>query len=424
VFGIAGAYSECLFTRFHGIEPPVVHSLDDLLDSESRRRTTMNGIKAQCRRGGYAPRVEALEDRCVLDVSITGMGQIVTTASVNQVLITDDGTNIRVFSDNSPNAPLATFTEGTPLGVSTNKPGSKNLISYEVLGTPLATFIPPSPGHPPSIILSPGTHITGNLAVNFGSGTGNLLTQVTTSLPNNLADGFAAATLIANLGDLGNSSTLNITTSGSGATNVAFASRDIGKSAKLQFDDHGGKGTNVLFVLLTGAQHTGSQVAVNFWGNSGTNQVFVSDEQNIASGATAFFNLDGHPGKAKIQLNYTGQLQGNLNVVIAGGGRPKLLPEPDPKRVPSNPATLILNFELLGGSSGALSSTELGGPGNDTLTDLVRKTAADTPSFYYEAVDGGGGTNTGTVTHSFPNTQTSQTEMSVTVYNVQKVIPV
>jgi ornithine decarboxylase len=32
VFGMAGAYSECLFTRFNGIEPPAVHFLDDLLD--------------------------------------------------------------------------------------------------------------------------------------------------------------------------------------------------------------------------------------------------------------------------------------------------------------------------------------------------------------------------------------------------------
>jgi ornithine decarboxylase len=32
VFDITGAYSECLFTRFNGIEPPAVHFLDDLLD--------------------------------------------------------------------------------------------------------------------------------------------------------------------------------------------------------------------------------------------------------------------------------------------------------------------------------------------------------------------------------------------------------
>jgi ornithine decarboxylase len=32
VFGIAGAYSECLFTRFNGIDPPAVHYLDDLID--------------------------------------------------------------------------------------------------------------------------------------------------------------------------------------------------------------------------------------------------------------------------------------------------------------------------------------------------------------------------------------------------------
>lgn len=32
VFDIAGAYSECFFTRFNGIEPPIVHFLNDLLD--------------------------------------------------------------------------------------------------------------------------------------------------------------------------------------------------------------------------------------------------------------------------------------------------------------------------------------------------------------------------------------------------------
>jgi len=32
VFDIAGAYSECTFTHFNGIEPPVVRFLDDLLD--------------------------------------------------------------------------------------------------------------------------------------------------------------------------------------------------------------------------------------------------------------------------------------------------------------------------------------------------------------------------------------------------------
>jgi ornithine decarboxylase len=32
VFDVAGAYSECLFTRFNGIEPPAVHFLDDLVD--------------------------------------------------------------------------------------------------------------------------------------------------------------------------------------------------------------------------------------------------------------------------------------------------------------------------------------------------------------------------------------------------------
>ena len=32
VFDVAGAYSECLFTRFNGIEPPAIHYADDLLN--------------------------------------------------------------------------------------------------------------------------------------------------------------------------------------------------------------------------------------------------------------------------------------------------------------------------------------------------------------------------------------------------------
>ena len=32
VFDIAGAYSESLFTRFNGIEPPAIHYVDDLLN--------------------------------------------------------------------------------------------------------------------------------------------------------------------------------------------------------------------------------------------------------------------------------------------------------------------------------------------------------------------------------------------------------
>ncbi len=32
IFSNVGAYSECLFTRFNGIEPPAIHDLDDLLD--------------------------------------------------------------------------------------------------------------------------------------------------------------------------------------------------------------------------------------------------------------------------------------------------------------------------------------------------------------------------------------------------------
>jgi hypothetical protein len=364
----------------------------------------VNRLASHRQRGRYRPRVEALEERCVLNASITG-GQIVTTGSVNHVLITDDGTTIRVFADNSPYSPLATLAEGTSLTVSTEKAGSTNFISYEVKGDSLTAMYPVIGGPPIVKHLGNFPRITGTLDVNFGSGPGHLWAQVTTDLPNNVFGGYQ----FANLGYLGDSSNLQITTSGSGSTDVGFASRDIGQSATLRIVDNGGKGSNLLEMALLGVQYAGSMVSAWFSGGNGNDQANVTDDQDIQSGAAAAFVLDGKAGKDTIFLQYVGQLQGHLSAwategLQGGAGAPK-----------ADPATFSLLFDLQPGSSGSLTSFEVGGLGSDNLTDIVQKAAADAPQVVELADGGAGGFNTGTFTINTP------TEVGVLFTRVQKV---
>jgi hypothetical protein len=256
----------------------------------------MNRLACHPGRGGYTPRIEALEDRCVLNAVITGVGHIVTTGSVNHVLITDDGATIRVFADNSPWAALVMCSYGAPLTVSTKNPGSTNLITYEVLGP--VPKVSTSPGGTTAVAQAPPT-IYGNLDVNFGSGIGQLWAQVLADLPTNLGSGFAHS--YAPDGDLGGGN-LKITTSGSGFTDVSFVGVNIGPSATVQLTDNGGNSGNNFLVQLNGRQDPGSQVNMTFQGGNGHDQVLVGDFQAIQPGATAVFNLDGQAGKDQIDV--------------------------------------------------------------------------------------------------------------------------
>jgi hypothetical protein len=344
----------------------------------------MNRLASRRPRGCARPQVEALEDRCVLNAAIKGVGQIATTGTANHVLITDDGNLIRVFSDNSPDAPLATFEEGAPLTVSTNKPGSSNTVFYAVLGS--------------SSIFANGPVIHANLTVNFGSGFGWLSAKVASGLPNGLMISGWGLNFF-NLGNLGDSSTLKITTNSSGTTREDFGSRDIGQSASVQIEDNGGKGGNQFQVGLVGAQKPASVVNVTFRGNTGADLGLVTDSQYIPASAGAIFNLNGQAGNDAMSLTYAGILQGILLVGVAGGATP------GPKHnieAPRGHATLTLDFEFQNASSGSLLSIMKGADGNDLLEDIVHKVAGGAQPNVIETADGGGGFDNASFTQDSP----------------------
>jgi hypothetical protein len=357
----------------------------------------MNRLASHRQRGRARPQVEALEERCVLNAKVFG-GLIVTTGSVNGVLITDNGKLIRVFSDNSPLAPLATLPEGTPLTVKTAVATSQNFITYDVLGyQPSMLELLKNPNGPSGSSKAPAIH--GNLQVTFGSGLSQLQALVAGVLPDNMLSGGMLEG--SNLGDLGDFSALGITAfTGGGPMYVSFASRDIGKSAQVALKDTGGGSFNSFVMSLAGVQNPGSLVNAYFWGGTGPAFASVTDSQNIQSGAWASFSVYGGFGNDMIAVDYSGRLQGTLLAAVGGSSK-----KPG---FPTKSATLSLDFELLAGSSGTLSSTEQGGPGSDTLTDVVHKAAGSSPAVT-EKADGGGGLNTGTFTSN------------VAFVNVQKV---
>jgi hypothetical protein len=209
------------------------------------------------------------------------------------------------------------------------------------------------------------------------------------------------------IGDLADFSTLTITASGGNNTDVRFASGNIGQSAQLQIADHGGKGANVFGVGLSGVQNAGSQVNVTFQGGNGFDWATVFDSQNIQAGATAAFNLDGQAGKDTMQTVYTGRLQGDLTVKVAGGATP------GPRNnvfAPRGSATLFLKFQLQPGSNGSLTSTMKGADGNDNLTDLVFKAATDTAAVN-ETANGGGGIDNGLFTKNVAFTNVANVQI-------------
>jgi hypothetical protein len=117
----------------------------------------------------FAPTVEVLEDRSLLDATInTATGQVVLTGASNTVLITDDGQRVRVFTANDF---VGSVVEGTPVTVTTNTPGSSNTIFYDLQGVPAS---------------GPGAVLKSSLNVNFGFGPGSLFVEVVSSLPNGL----------------------------------------------------------------------------------------------------------------------------------------------------------------------------------------------------------------------------------------------
>jgi hypothetical protein len=318
-------------------------------------------------RGRFTPKVEALEDRTFLNATLAG-GTITTTAAVNHVLITDNGTAITVFSDNGLLGPA--LPEGTALTVKTSKKGSTNFVEYDLLGSTLP--------NEPAVAVT----IVSSLTVNFGTGNGSLLAQVLVTLP------VVFGGPHGNTSNLGQNSNVKIAaTSSKGNTQDNLYCASIGTGASLSDVDTGGKGNNTFNAGLTGTEFSGASVNLKYTGGDGNNTAGVGDMQDINGGASTVIDLrvprppgdsDDHNG---LGMLYTGQLQGSLNVTVdAGAG--------------SN--NILLGFGLAAGSTlGSLTSSAKTGPGVAKVLDVVEKDAADSPSVTETATGVGSGAKAG-----------------------------
>jgi hypothetical protein len=341
----------------------------------------MNPLQSR-QRGRFIPEVEVLEDRSLLNASLIG-GQIVTTGEFNVVVITDDGQLVRVFSQNGF---VGSFFEGTPLTVRARRPGSRNVIDYDLQG-----FSPSGPN----------LNVSGTLNVRFGVGSGTLNVTVTSALPT----GLFGAGPVSDLTDASNVQITTTSTAGGsgGGTQESLNVASIGANALLSMKDFGGGGNNSFQAGLFGVQKANSTVVLSFFGNAGNDTAIVRDTQDIQAGATTAIDLHGGPGRDAESVFYAGQLQGRFQGVEDEG------PGVD---------TLFLQSNLFAGSNGALVSFQNGGPGNDQMFNIVHKASGDSPTVFAD-IDGGPGNNQASIT-----TGNLPTNVFVATQGVQTVIPV
>jgi hypothetical protein len=167
----------------------------------------------------FTPRIEALEERSLLDATFVG-DVIKTTGAVNHVLITDNGTTISVFSDHGF---LGSRAEGTALTVKAGKASSTNDVEYALLGS-----TDPNAAN--------ATTIIGNLTVNFGTGKGQLRTEVVATLPQVID----APIAVSNLGAGSNVHVTANSSRGNTEATVFCNSLATGAAVNVSDVDHGG----------------------------------------------------------------------------------------------------------------------------------------------------------------------------------------
>jgi hypothetical protein len=301
-----------------------------------------------------------------LSATVTGPGEITTTAAVNRVLMTDNGTQIKVFSDNGL---VGSFLEGTPLTVQTSRPGSTNLITYALQGSDNQDA-------------DNATILNSSLNVDFGTGNGRLATVVLKTLPTSVVNLNVGDP--ANISNLGTFSNVQIaTTSTRGNVGEAVVSGGLGLDANLSYVSSQGEGNHDFVALLSGTEDEGASATLQFTGGNGSNMVDINDTQQINTGASTNINLQfqsdsNHVGF--IQVTYTGVLFGSLDVSADAG---------------TGTNVIFLDFTLKQNSGGSLTAAATAGPGAANVTEIVHKDAADGPFVFATATAVGDGLKQG-----------------------------
>jgi hypothetical protein len=308
----------------------------------------------------FAPRVEALEDRALPAISITGQFTpsitITATSGSNTVTIIDTNGSVTV--------------NGTPVG---NAVTSIDYEGNQFKDTVTYLLLPGSNGfitgtHNVIARLKQGNDsfnglIQGSLGKKDGSATAQV--SLGTSDSSAIAGGPGSdSILISDLGNVWVGSSLTVF----GKTGP---SQPSGGTDTLNVNMFGGVIAGLVSLNLTGSQGSMDKANIN---------VNVFDDIN--AGGSLFLTITNGNGRNIDNFNYSGQVKGQLIVEIDGG---------------SNKDDLNSRINLTSGSNGIVTANEKGFGANDTLDDEVHKLAADSPVVTGTA-DGGSGFNRATIT--------------------------
>jgi hypothetical protein len=326
----------------------------------------MSLLKSRQNHTRFAPKLEALEDRSLMSVSITGGGTpsltITAVSGSNNVAITDVNGKVSVTANG--------VFQGTFAGVTS--------IDYEGNNfKDTVTYLLEGSGGPGTVIS--GTHnliarlkggddsFNGLILGSLGKKDGSVTAQVSIgTAPDAAVAGGPGADSIAitDLGDVWAGSTLSV-----------FAKTGPSQPSG---------GTDLLNVNMFGGEIAGF-VNLNLFGTQGSTDkanINVNVFDNIDLGGTLFINLTGGSGRNIDNVNYFGQDKGQLFIEVDGG---------------ASKDTLTTRVNLSSGSNGFVTANEKGFGDNDILDLEVHKLASDSPVVTGTA-DGGAGTDHATIT--------------------------
>jgi hypothetical protein len=144
-----------------------------------------------------------------------------------------------------------------------------------------------------------------------------------------------------------------------------------------------GPGTNTFGARLKGGLLARSSLSMNVKGGSGRSNIGVKATGNVLIGLGAALSLNltgGSAGPDVMNVNYNGQLLGNIILFAEGGAGNDLLNS---------------QVTVTSGSTGNLSAQLFGELGNDTLTLNARKVNLGDRVTFGGILNGGEGINTG-----------------------------
>ncbi len=289
------------------------------------------------RRNAFVPRLEGLEDRNLLSVTVTDVGSVLRIrldhTPGRAVLITDDGAG-----DVTVTAGARKVTARDVTTILVRGGGPRDAVSYDLTA-------------------ALGGVRTVDSQLRGGGNTFNAA-----------VDGLnPGAVLMVHVGGDRAQNVVNFTETGA-----------LNPGSVLLFDANGGLGADRLNASVTGNVGSGALLGIRLAGGRSANLESIALAGDIAAGALVALTESNGPGPDQAAVTYNGIEHGLLGVNVAGS---------------SGADILATNLNLGQGSDGTVLAVENGGSGNDALTLNVPVQPGDRPTVL-AALNGGSGFDT------------------------------